>query len=51
VVFMDEGVIVEQGSPAEVLSQPKQERTRRFLRMVDAQQPPTASEETTHAHS
>lgn len=50
VVFMDEGVVVEQGSPAEVLSQPKQERTRRFLRMVDAQQSPTAPEETTHAH-
>ena len=38
VVFMDEGVIVEQGSPAEVLEQPKHERTRRFLRMVDAKQ-------------
>ena len=31
VVFMDEGVIVEQGSPAEVLDNPKQERTQRFL--------------------
>ncbi len=34
VVFIDEGVIVEQGSPAEVLDAPRQERTRRFLRMV-----------------
>ena len=42
VVFMDEGVIVEQGPPAEVLDQPAQERTRRFLRMVDqAQAQPT----------
>jgi ABC-type polar amino acid transport system ATPase subunit len=31
-VFMDEGVIVEQGKPADVLDRPKEERTRRFLR-------------------
>ena len=31
-VFMDEGHIVEQGRPQEVLSNPKEERTRRFLR-------------------
>ena len=35
VVFMDEGLIVEQGTPAEVLGNPKQERTQRFLRMVE----------------
>jgi polar amino acid transport system permease protein len=35
VIFMDEGVIVEQGSPAEVLGAPKHERTKRFLRMVE----------------
>ncbi|NEA63393.1 amino acid ABC transporter ATP-binding protein [Streptomyces sp. SID12488] len=34
VVFMDGGVIVEQGSPAEVLDHPKQERTRDFLSKV-----------------
>jgi polar amino acid transport system ATP-binding protein len=34
VVFMDEGVIVEQGQPAEVLDRPKQERTQRFLGLV-----------------
>ncbi|MCJ2069102.1 amino acid ABC transporter ATP-binding protein [Methylobacterium sp. J-030] len=50
VVFMDEGVIVEQGSPAEVLEQPKHERTRRFLRMVDAKQSHVASEEISHAY-
>jgi polar amino acid transport system ATP-binding protein len=31
-IFMDEGRIVEQGKPAEVLSNPREERTRRFLR-------------------
>jgi polar amino acid transport system ATP-binding protein len=34
VVFMDEGVIVEEGIPAEVLGAPKAERTRRFLSRV-----------------
>lgn len=34
VVFMDGGVIVEQGSPSEVLVNPKEERTRAFLRRV-----------------
>ncbi len=32
VVFMDEGKIVEQGRPADVLDNPREERTRRFLR-------------------
>jgi polar amino acid transport system ATP-binding protein len=31
-IFMDEGKIVEQGDPTEVLDHPKAERTRRFLR-------------------
>ena len=31
-VFMDEGRIVEQGDPATVLDNPREERTRRFLR-------------------
>ena len=30
-VFMDEGRIVEQGVPADVLDRPQEERTRRFL--------------------
>jgi polar amino acid transport system ATP-binding protein len=34
VVFMDGGVIVEQGDPAKVLSAPEAERTRRFLSRV-----------------
>jgi polar amino acid transport system ATP-binding protein len=31
-IFIDDGRIVEQGKPAAVLDQPKEERTRRFLR-------------------
>ncbi|CAM06442.1 amino acid ABC transporter ATP-binding protein (PAAT family) [Saccharopolyspora erythraea NRRL 2338] len=34
VLFMDGGVIVEQGPPAEVIGAPKQERTRTFLARV-----------------
>ena len=34
VVFMDEGVIVEQGKPVDVLDNPKNDRTRRFLGLV-----------------
>jgi ABC-type polar amino acid transport system ATPase subunit len=33
-VFMDEGVIVEQGKPREVLERPQEERTKRFLGLV-----------------
>ena len=32
VVFMDEGKIVEEGVPADILDHPRQERTQRFLR-------------------
>ena len=32
VVFLDGGVIVEQGSPAQVFENPQQERTKEFLR-------------------
>jgi polar amino acid transport system ATP-binding protein len=31
-IFIDEGRIVEQGRPADVLDQPKEQRTQRFLR-------------------
>jgi polar amino acid transport system ATP-binding protein len=31
-IFMDEGRIVEEGVPSDVLDQPQEERTRRFLR-------------------
>lgn len=36
VVFMDGGVVVESGSPAEVIGNPRHERTRRFLSRVHA---------------
>ena len=35
VVFMDDGVVVEQGPPARVLRHPTHERTRRFLTLVE----------------
>ena len=31
VIFMDKGVIAEQGSPEEIFDHPKQERTKQFL--------------------
>jgi ABC-type polar amino acid transport system ATPase subunit len=34
VVFMDQGVVVEQGPPQEVLERPRNERTQRFLGLV-----------------
>ena len=34
VVFMDEGVIVEQGTPEQVIRSPKEERTKQFLGLV-----------------
>jgi polar amino acid transport system ATP-binding protein len=34
VVFMDQGVVVEQGPPNEVLLNPQEERTKSFLRRV-----------------
>jgi L-cystine transport system ATP-binding protein len=38
-IFMDDGVIIEQGPSAEVLGSPKEERTRRFLSKVRGLQP------------
>jgi polar amino acid transport system permease protein len=37
VVFMDDGQIAEQGTAQEVLDSPKQDRTKRFLRLVERQ--------------
>ncbi|BBY74912.1 ABC transporter ATP-binding protein [Mycolicibacterium parafortuitum] len=34
VLFTDRGVILEQGSPAEVIGDPKEERTRQFLQRI-----------------
>ena len=32
IVFMDGGVVVEQGAPSDILSNPVQDRTRAFLK-------------------
>ncbi len=34
VIFMDEGVIVEQGSPDHIFTEPRHERTRSFLKRI-----------------
>jgi len=34
VVFMDEGVIIEEGTPAQVFDAPTNERTKAFLQKV-----------------
>ncbi len=34
VIFMDEGTIVEEGTPEEVFSHPKEDRTKRFLEHI-----------------
>lgn len=34
VVFMDQGLIAEEGTPKEIFNNPKQERTREFLRRI-----------------
>ncbi|MCW5951413.1 MAG: amino acid ABC transporter ATP-binding protein [Propionibacteriaceae bacterium] len=39
VVFMDAGRIVEQGTPAEVLDNPREARTRKFIAQVRREQP------------
>ncbi|MCM3757281.1 amino acid ABC transporter ATP-binding protein [Sporosarcina aquimarina] len=35
VIFMDGGVIIEQGDPKELFDNPKEERTKRFLTMAE----------------
>jgi ABC-type polar amino acid transport system ATPase subunit len=49
VIFMDDGKIVEEGKPEDILDRPKQERTQRFLRrslqMVDSLEELTITEE------
>jgi polar amino acid transport system ATP-binding protein len=34
VCFLDDGVILEQGPPAEILSNPKEPRTQQFLQRI-----------------
>ncbi len=35
VVFMDEGIVVEEGPPAQLLKDPQTERAQKFLKMID----------------
>jgi len=41
VIYMDEGAIVEQGTPADVFGSPRETRTRRFLEHFTIPQPKT----------
>lgn len=34
IIFMDQGIVLEEGTPDDILSNPKEERTREFLRRV-----------------
>ena len=34
VLFMDEGIIIEEGTPQEVFNHPKNERTKKFLQQI-----------------
>jgi cystine transport system ATP-binding protein len=34
VLFTDQGIILEKGPPAEVIGDPKEERTRQFLQRI-----------------
>lgn len=38
VIFMDYGLIVEQGSPEQIFEHPQNERTRAFLRLASGSQ-------------
>lgn len=40
VIFMDEGLIVEEGSPEEVFETPKEARTRKFLQSIMSKDAP-----------
>ena len=35
IIFMSDGVIVEQGPPSEVIDNPKHDRTRAFLQKIN----------------
>lgn len=50
VIFMDGGVIVEEGDPADVIGNPREERTRTFLqRVLDPTHVDTGAEDAAHA--
>lgn len=37
VIFMDEGLVVETGTPKEIFGKPKNERTKQFLTRINSQ--------------
>ncbi|MNP74251.1 L-cystine import ATP-binding protein TcyN [compost metagenome] len=37
VVFMDKGNIIEQGTPHEIFGNPKEERTKQFLKRITSE--------------
>jgi polar amino acid transport system permease protein len=43
VVFMADGCVVEEGTPEEIFRNPREERTRAFLRMIDERSHGTAA--------
>ena len=51
VVFMEDGCVVEEGSPDELLRNPREERTRAFLKLIDARAAGTSAGASTEAHS
>jgi polar amino acid transport system permease protein len=51
VVFMEDGCVIEEGSPDELLRNPREERTRAFLKLIDARAAGTSAGASTKAHS
>jgi L-cystine transport system ATP-binding protein len=52
VVFMNEGVIVEEGAPSELFTDPREERTRQFLKRLNhdvSHSPPKQSKSEGHS--
>lgn len=37
VIFMDKGIVAEEGAPADIFNQPKEERTKEFLKRILAE--------------
>jgi polar amino acid transport system ATP-binding protein len=51
VVFMDQGVVVEEGAPNDVLLNPKEERTKTFLRRVKQEAEAEAQHDAERVHT
>lgn len=48
VLFMDGGLIIEKGSPYEIFTKPKEERTRKFLKRISGETSVSWLQETAH---